>query len=113
MDIAAMNVRITFQKNGVIVDKIGNHTNDWSDFYSCFATVSDSAGKSSAEDTAAGLIIDHSDISFTERFCKKAMAISSINFRILWNGEAYNIVKIDHLNLKKRALKLKSVKERS
>lgn len=113
MEIAAMNVRITFQKNGVIVDKIGNHTNDWSDFYSCFATISDSTGKSSAEDTVAGLIVDHSDISFTVRFCKKAMAISSTNFRILWNGEVYNIVKIDHLNLKKHALKFKCEKERS
>ena len=31
MDIAAMNVRIKFQKNAVVTDKIGNHTNSWTD----------------------------------------------------------------------------------
>ncbi len=48
MDIAAMNVRITFQKNAVVTDKIGNRTNSWADYYSCFATLSDSMGKSNA-----------------------------------------------------------------
>lgn len=42
MDIAAMNERIMFQKNAVMTDKIGNHTNGWTDYYSCFATISDS-----------------------------------------------------------------------
>lgn len=44
MDIALMNVRITFQKNEVVTDKIGNHKNAWSDFYSCYATVSGEGG---------------------------------------------------------------------
>ena len=29
MNITAMNVKITFQKNDVVIDKIGNHTNKW------------------------------------------------------------------------------------
>ena len=32
MDIALMNVSITFQKNAVMVDTIGNHKNEWTDF---------------------------------------------------------------------------------
>ena len=39
MDIALLNVKITVEKNEVTVDEIGNRRNDWSDFYSCFATV--------------------------------------------------------------------------
>lgn len=113
MDIAAMNVRIVFQKNAVVTDKIGNRTNSWTDYYSCYATLSDSMGKSSAETAAAGLIIDNSDISFTVRYCKKAMAVDTTGYRILWNGEPYNIVKVDHLNLKKNALKFKCEKVRS
>lgn len=45
MDIAAMNERILIQKSTVVTDRIGNRTNGWSDFYSCFATISDSTGQ--------------------------------------------------------------------
>ena len=37
MNITAMNVKITFQKNNVVIDKIGNHTNKWVDYYSFLA----------------------------------------------------------------------------
>ena len=44
MYISNLNVRITFQKNAVVIDKIGNHTNEWQDYYSCYATVSGETG---------------------------------------------------------------------
>ena len=94
MDIAAMNVRITIQKNTVATDKIGNRTNTWTDYYSCFATISDSMGKSNAEDAVAGLIVDTSDISFTVRFCKKAMAVTTTGYRVLWNPPFISAVTI-------------------
>ena len=40
MDIAAMNVRVTLQKNEVITDKYGNHKNTWTNYFSCYATIS-------------------------------------------------------------------------
>lgn len=36
MNIAAMRVRVTFQKNTVIVDKYGNHKTGWADYFSCW-----------------------------------------------------------------------------
>lgn len=39
MDIALLNVKITVQKNETVVDAIGNHKNNWTDYHSCFATV--------------------------------------------------------------------------
>lgn len=110
MDVAAMNVRITFQKNTAAADAIGNRTNVWADYYSCYATVSDSAGKSSAESDAAGQTVAHPDISFTVRFCRKAKAVDTTGFRILWDGGIYDILKVDHLNNKKHALKFKCEK---
>lgn len=103
MDIGAMNVHITFQKNAVVTDKIGNHKNVWTDEYSCFATLSDFMGKTNTEDAVAGLIVDTSDISLPSVTAKKAMAVTTTDYRILWNGNVYNIVKIDHLNMKKHA----------
>ncbi len=35
MDVAHLNEKITFQKNSVEVDAIGNHKNGWSDYYAC------------------------------------------------------------------------------
>ena len=48
MNITAMNVKITLQKNDVVIDKIGNHTNKWVDYYSCYATVSGETGSEQA-----------------------------------------------------------------
>ena len=47
MNIAAMRVRVTFQKNTVTVDKYGNHKTGWTDYFSCWATVGTSSGSES------------------------------------------------------------------
>ena len=107
MDIAAMNVRITFQKQDVVVDEIGNRTNEWADYYSCFATISNSSGKTDTESEGAGVTLDELDVGFTVRFCQKTFAVNSTGYRIIWNGEVYNIVKVDYLNMKKRGLKFR------
>jgi len=107
MDIAAMNVRITFQKQDVMVDEIGNRSNEWTDYYSCFATISNSSGKTDTESEGAGTTLDELDIGFTVRFCQKTFAVNSTGYRIVWNGDVYNIVKVDYLNMKKRGLKFR------
>lgn len=109
MDIVLLNVRITFQKNTVTVDAIGNHKNVWEDFYSCHATVS---GEGGSEKAVAGLIVEDSDVSFTARYCKKAAAVTADGFRVVFDGGLYNIVAIDHMNYKKKALKFKCEKAR-
>lgn len=109
MDIALLNVKITFQKNEVTSDSIGNHRNTWTDFYSCFATVS---GEKGTEKAVTGMIVDDSDISFTVRYCKKLSGIESNKCRIVFDGDVYNIISIDHMNFKKKSLKFKCEKER-
>lgn len=109
MDVALLNVKIVFQKNEVVVDAIGNHKNQWVDYYSCHATVS---GEGGSEKAVAGLIVEDSDLSFTVRFCKKAEVITTDGFRILFNREQYNIVSIDHMSFKKKCLKFKCEKVR-
>ena len=109
MDISLMNVRILFQKNVVKTDKIGNHTNTWEDYYSCYATVS---GESGTEKTAAGLVVDDSDISFSVRYCLVVSKIDSTGYRIIFNGAIYNILSIDHMNYKRKSVKVKCQKVR-
>ncbi|MFD1403747.1 phage head closure protein [Robinsoniella peoriensis] len=109
MEVALMNVRIIFQKNAVTVDAIGNHINGWTDEYSCYATVS---GEGGSEKAAAGLVVEDSDLSFTVRYCKKAAQVTADGYRVVFADSLYNIVSIDHLNYKKKALKFKCEKAR-
>ena len=54
MDIALLNVRITVQKNETVVDAIGNHKNNWTDYHTCFATVSGEGGSEINPETSLG-----------------------------------------------------------
>ena len=109
MDVAAMNVWIMFQKNEMVSDAIGNHENVWTDYYSCHATVS---GESPSENTDAGTVVDNSKIDFTVRYCSLVSKIDSTGCRVLYDGEIYNILGIDHKNFKKKSVKLKCQKAR-
>ena len=109
MNVALLNVRITIQKNEVVVDEIGNHKNVWTDFYTCYATVSN---ESPSEDTAVGVVIDDSKMDFTIRWCQKASEIDAEHCRIVYAGSIYNILGIDHMNFKKKSVKLKCQKVR-
>lgn len=109
MDIALLNVKITLQKSSVTVDNIGNHTAEWGNHYSCFATVSN---ESPSENTSAGVVVDNSKVDFTVRYCKKVAKVNSTNYRVVFNGEVYEILGVDHMNFKKKAVKLKCQKVR-
>lgn len=109
MDIALLNVQITFQKNKVVMDDIGNHTNRWIDDYSCHATVS---GEGGTETAVAGITVDDSDVSFTARYCKRASLMDALGYRIMFGGELYNILSIDHRNYKRKSIKFKCQKVR-
>ena len=93
MDITAMNVKITFQKNDVVIDKIGNHTNKWVDYYSCYATVS---GENGSEQAVVGETVENVQICFTVRYCRKIDDVSSTKYRIIFQNEIYEIVSVDH-----------------
>lgn len=112
MEVSLLNVRITFQKNAVEVDGIGNHRNTWTDYYSCHATAGGEARKQTSETDVAGTVADASDVSFTVRWCRKASVIDSTGFRVVFGGELYDILAIDHMNYKKKLLKFKCRKAR-
>lgn len=109
MDIALLNVKVVFQKSTVVVDAIGNHKNEWTDWYSCHATVS---SESPNEDTAAGMVVDNSKMDFTVRWCRNVSEITADKYRVVYDGDIYNILGIDHMNFKKKSVKLKCQKVR-
>lgn len=103
MKVSLFNTRIKIQASIPRTDKIGNQTEVWMDYYSCFATVSH---ESPLETTSAGAVWDNSKIDFTIRYSSEVENLDSLKHRVLFDGNIYNIKGIDHLNYKKKGLKL-------
>lgn len=112
MDIGLLNEKVTFQKNTVITDSIGNHKNGWEDFYICHATIGGEGMASSKEKEEAGTIVEDVGMTVTIRYCKKALEIGSTTHRIIFKGEIYDITNVDHTNFKKKCLKFSCRKVR-
>lgn len=112
MDVALLNEKVTFQKNAVVTDAIGNHRNIWEDVYSCFATIGGEGLASSGEKEAAGMTVEDAAMTVTVRYCKKTAEISAVTHRIVLHGEIYDITNVDHMNFKKKCLKFSCRKVR-
>ena len=109
MNIALLNVCIEIQKSTVTTDNYGNHMNSWTPHLYCHATVS---GESPIEKSEAGLILDDSRLDFTIRWFSAAAMVTSTGYRVIFNDEIYAIIGVDHMNHKRRSLKLMCQKVR-
>ena len=109
MKVSLLNEKILFQKSVVVSDAIGNRKNVWEDYYSCFATIGGEGGNEKSE---AGQTVDDASITFNVRYCSQLVDIMSTGFRILFRGEIYNILSVDHMNYKKKSLKFRCEKVR-
>lgn len=112
MDIALLNVRISFLKNIVTVDEIGNHRNTWTEQYSCYATVSTDGSSKSGTIDALGSVEENGSLAFTVRYCDTAAAFRADNARIQFRNEFYDIVSVDYMNYKRKAIKFRCQKVR-
>ena len=109
MNIGLLNLRILIQKNAVVSDSIGNRKNTWTDYYSCYATI---GGESGTEVHRAGETLESADLSFTVRYCSETAAVTPSGYRIVYGGELYNIIAVDHQNNKRKSLKFRCSKVR-
>lgn len=109
MKISLLNEKILIQKAVVKADVIGNRKNAWEDYLTCFATISGESGK---EVSTAGTTVEDADIAFTVRWCGDISEVNSTGYRIVFRNEIYNILLIDHMNYKKKSIKLKCRKVR-
>lgn len=109
MNIGLLNAKIRILKSEVVSDSIGNRTNVWTEYYTCHATVSAEAGK---EETSAGLVVDNSKKDFTIRWCRKIETVEPTAFRVEFGGEQYNISAVNHMNYRRKCVKLSCEKVR-
>lgn len=106
--IARKNVRIMFQKNEVIVDEYKNHINKWKDFFICFAY----ANTYTAQETGEEVTYENRSIIFETRYCPELTLVTSTEYRILFNGEAYDIISIDMMNYQNQTIKFTCRREK-
>ena len=109
MNIPLLNRMITIQKQTVVTDSIGNHKNTWTDYYSCHATVSN---ETNSEDETAGVTVDNTNTDFTIRFCALSSVITATEYRVVMDGELFDILSVDHMNFKRKSIKLRCRKAR-
>ena len=106
--IARKNVRITFQKSEAVVDKYQNHISTWRDYFLCFAY----ANTYSVEESGDEVTYENRSITFETRYCPELASITSTGYRILFNGEAYNIISIDMMNYQNESIKFTCRREK-
>lgn len=109
MKVNLLNVRICISINTVVADAIGNRKNEWKPYFICYATVSAEGGKEMSD---AGMVVDNSTMDFTIRWCKKSAAITSTGYRVQFGDALYDIMAVDHLNYKRKGIKLRCRKTR-
>ena len=113
MKIGLLNRRLMIQKASVKEDEIGNRTNGWEDYFSCACTVSEQGG---GENDEAGMRNEENTTCFTVRYCRETEKVTSTGYRIIFNGEPYDIRYVNHRNYRGRSVKfscwrVKDVKE--
>lgn len=102
MNIAALRVPVTFQKNEIIKDRYGNHTSSWSDYFKCYATV---GTDSSGSETSGEVVSPEESLNFTCRWCTELSLVESTKYRILAEGKTYNITYVNPMGFKKTSVK--------
>ncbi|MCD8353566.1 MAG: phage head closure protein [Clostridiales bacterium] len=111
MNISLLNVRITIQKNTVTVDSVGNHINEWTDYFTCAATAA-ASGLQQKEQQTAGVTSAEEALVFTVRYCSELTDLDTTHYRVRFRDAPYNITSINWMNYDRKSLKLTCEKER-
>jgi SPP1 family predicted phage head-tail adaptor len=110
LNIALLSEKVLLQKASISSDDAGNRVSTWQDYFTCYATVS---AESPMEETSAGATWDESAVDFSLRWCSEVETLTTKEYRLIFRGEAYNIEGIDHMNYKRKAIKLHCRREAS
>ena len=104
MNVSGLSVRITIQKSVVQKDKYQNHNTAWEDYFTCWATCT-ASGKSADETQNARYTQEADLLDITVRYSSETAAVNSKEYRILLNGQIYNITSIDEMGFRKNSRK--------
>ena len=118
MQISAMTEKIEIQRLSSTIDERGNPLTTWTTEYTCRAEISstnntdiyvrhDSKSRSYGYDDpeyyAARLELHEIKIKFIIRYTKHLANIDTTKYRLVWNGDIFNLLSATNMRAKKTA----------
>lgn len=107
-EIGTLNQRITIQKKETITDSIGNQSEKWTDFFSCWAEVREIQGR---EYYDARQVNMEKTLNFKIRYCKKLENLNSTDYRISFKGNCFDISTANNVSFGNQFIKIKAINE--
>lgn len=104
--IEKMNVRITFLQHGITEDQYGNHREDWSEYFTCWAY----ANTFAKDESPDVVTTDQRQVTFQCRYCSELASVTSDSFRIAFQDDIYAILSVDPMNYQQKMLHFKCQK---
>jgi SPP1 family predicted phage head-tail adaptor len=93
VEIGNLNQRIVLEKPIVHVDEVGNHRNEWKEYFRCWSYVT---VNSSSEETGAGVTSDKQTLVFYIRESKATRNVISTSHRIIFRGTIFDIDSVEY-----------------
>ena len=107
MKIGRMRERIVIQKNTVVIDAIGNHRNDWVDYFACYTYPS----TYNVDERTEEVTTENRSVTFSVRYSSETAVIDSTHYRVLHRGQIYNIKAVDFMNFDHKEVRIRAVLE--
>ena len=106
--IARKSERITFQTVQTGSDEFRNRIQTWTDYFECSAYANTYEKREEGDE----VISEEKSVAFECRWCPELAIVTSDHYRILFQGEKYNIVSIDPMNYQKKMIRFTCRREK-
>lgn len=106
MDSGAYRSLVTIQQYVSGFDDIGNPSEEWQDYKTCYAYVN---GLSGREYWEAAVVHGENTVEFVFRWKPFFDSMNTKQYRLLFNGGIYDITSIDNIQFRNKTVKIKAV----
>lgn len=106
MDSGAYRSLVTIQQYVSGFDDIGNPSEEWQDYKTCYAYVN---GLSGREYWEAAVVHGENTVEFVFRWKSFFDSMNTKQYRLLFNGGIYDITSIDNIQFRNKTVKIKAV----
>lgn len=103
MAVSDFNVRIALYRPTIVVDKIGNRSNEWQEFYQCYASVSEIKPN---EKEGRAVVYDDTQLTFTIRYSSEVSRLESTKLRVMFQDRKYEAVGVDYMHFQNKLVKI-------
>lgn len=90
-----------------------NRSCEWKDYYKCWAYCSTyQYDEEDGSDKTEATKKPEQTITFEVRWCEELKNIDSVHYRVVFNGDVYNIISVDNMNFQHKKIRFRSKLEK-